>query len=302
MRPSRRVRRTLTRARLLLRRARQRPVTAALAIILLGIALLALPVLLRTPRGDRLWADEFARTTTAALNADGTVSFRNMRDWSYGDGRVRTEDWISTLTVNPGDIVKVWFILEPFAEWKAVGHTFLSFELTDGSAYAFSVEARREQGERYSTVKGLFREYELTYTWGTERDLITRRLLYLKHPLRMYPLAVSPQAAQTLFRGLIQKSNDLAAHPRFYNTIGANCTNMLATLVNQISPGTVPLDITWYLPGHSDEFLMRIGLIKTDMSVTQTQAAYDLTPKRAQVLEIAQSPHAAFGTALRRIP
>src|SRR5262249_30192482 len=113
-------------------------------------------------------------------------------------------------------------------------------------------------------------------------------------------LAITAAQAQALFRGLLAKTNDLAAHPRFYNTLSANCTNMLAKLVNQISPGRIPLDRSWYLPGYSDLFLMRIGLIPTRGSVEATQAASDLTPKREAVLPLATLPHEAFGRALRQ--
>jgi hypothetical protein len=50
-------------------------------------------------------------------------------------------------------------------------------------------------------------------------------------------------------------TNALAAHPRLYNTFSANCTNMLAKVVNQTKAGSVPFDLSWYLPGYSDLFL-----------------------------------------------
>lgn len=276
-------------------------VKIALAALAAVGALAIAVVASRSPRSDRAWDTEFARTAVAMPRGDGTVALRNVRDFTYGDGALLTEGWIDEIAVNPRDIVRMWFILEPFAEWKAVGHTFLSFELKDGSAYAFSIEARREKGERYSAFGGLFRNYELTYSWGTERDFITRRLLYLKHPVRMYPLAVAPERAQGLFKSLLQKTNELAIAPRFYNTLTANCTNMLAKLVNQAGPGSVPYDLSWYLPGYSDLFLMRVGLIGDAGTPDVAQHDYDLTVKRDAVIAIADAPHAQFGTALRQL-
>ncbi len=276
-------------------------VRVVLAIIAASAALVVLIVMLRAPRSDRFWADEFAYTTTAAFRADGTASIRNVRDFTYGNGTLLSMNWLAEIAVDPKNIVRVWFVLEPFAKWKAIGHTLLTFELADGSAYSFSVEARREKSETYSALRGFFSEYELAYKWGTERDFITRRLLYLKHPMRMYPLTVDQESARRLFLGLLEKTNDIAARPRFYNTVTANCTNVLAHIVNQIKPGAIPLDISWYLPGYSDRFLMKIGLIATVRSVEHTQQQYDLTRERNQIIAIAASPHAQFGPAIRRL-
>src|SRR3989344_8841995 len=266
---------------------------------LLGIVLFMVFIMTREPRSDRTWDTEVTYTATANLNADGSVTIKNVRDFTYGDGSVVSTDWLSEVHINPKDIVRAWFVLEPFSQWKAVGHTFLTVELADGSGYSFSVEARREKGEKYSAFLGLFRKCELAYTWGTERDFITRRLLYLKHPVRMYPLSIDAEGAQTLFTALIEKTNDVAEHPRFYNTLTANCTSVLADIANDITPGTIPYDISWNLPGSSDQFLARIGLIKVDGSLKDVEQQYDLTKERAQILDMATSSYSQFGTTLR---
>ncbi len=268
-------------------------------ILAIFITLLAIPVLLRQPRSDRNWEKEFAYTPTTSTDTGGIVSIKNIRDYTYGDSRIASTTWIPVIAIDPKKIVRVWFILEPFAKWKAVGHTFLTFELADGSAYSFSVEARREEGETYSTLKGLLRNYEMAYTWGTERDLIPRRVVYLNHPVRMYPLNLTEAQMQGLFKGVAAQSNELAAHPRFYNTLTANCTNMLAHIVNDIAPGTIPYDISWNLPGYSDTFLSRIGLIKTEKPIQDAMQEYDLTKSRQKILEAAALSHAQFSKTLR---
>lgn len=268
-------------------------------VILIAIALGVFFLLMREPRADRVWDTEVAHTTTASFNEDGTVTLTHVRDFTYGDTTVVSTDWISAVTINPNDVTAVWFVLEPFPYWEAAGHTFLTFELEDGSAYSFSVEARREVGEGYSALKGLFREYELAYTWGTERDFVTRRLLYLDHTVRMYPLALHQEQAERLFVGLLQETNSIAERPRFYNTLTANCTNVLAQIANNIKPGTIPWDISWHLPGYSDRFLIEIGFIETGESVEVVQNEYDLTKNRDSILDIADAPPLEFSKELR---
>lgn len=234
---------------------------------------LILSVVLKEPRSDRIWDIEVERVSEATFLEDGAISVSDVRDFTYAKGEIVSADWISEVTLNSEDIVATWFVLEPFPDLSAVGHTLLTFEFADGSAYSFSVEARREDGEAYSGVKGLFNAYELAYTWGTERDFITRRLIYLDHEVYMYPLTLSPEQSERLFTRLLKETNDVAEKPRFYNTLTANCTNVLAQIVNRLEPGTLPWDISWYLTGYSDRYLIKNGFIdienKEDHSLGQ---------------------------------
>ena len=265
-------------------------------VLLLLIAVEVLYLLGKLPRDDRNWIPEQAKTASATIGE--SIELSNVRDWTYDASGPVTTEW-TTASIDSASVVRTWFLLEPFSDWEAVGHTFLSFELTDGRVYSFSVEARREIGETYSAARGLFREYELSYQWGTERDFITRRLIYLDHPLRLYPLALSPEASAALFRSLVEETNRLAERPRFYNTLAANCTNVLATLVNRHYPDTLPFDTSWYLTGYADLYLMNKELIPSLGTNEETQQAYDLTPHRADIMQIATSSPEFFSAQIR---
>lgn len=274
----------------------------ALTAILFVVVLLAgIYVVSTQPRTDREWTAELKETAFAELR-DGKAYLKNVRDWTYAEGKILSEDWIDEVEVNPEEVVRAWFVLEPFDEWEAVGHTYLTFEFADGRAYSFSVEARREAHEGYSAFVGLFREYELSYTWGTERDFLARRLLYLDHPVRMYPLALDAKSAQTYFLELVRKTNDVSLHPRFYQTLTANCTNVLAEIANESARGAVPYDISWNLPGLSDGFLMRIGYIKPVGTKEETKQVYDLTPYKKDIEAIATESSEEFTRKLRLLP
>lgn len=252
------------------------------ALALIAVSFLGFSYLQKEPRADRSWIPEQARTARAVI--DDTITLTNVRDWTYDENGPLSQTWTER-TVDPDSIVQVWFLLEPFSDLEAIGHTFLSFEFADGTVLSFSVEALREQGEEYSALRGQFREYELSYQWGTERDFVTRRLIYLDHPLRLYPLTLTPEEGALLFKALAKETNVLADHPRFYNTLSANCTNVLATLINAHFPGALPYDLSWNLTGLSDEYLMREGLITQTGTVEETKARYDLTPLRAAIKE-----------------
>lgn len=269
-----------------------------LQILVLLIIVESLYLLTKQPLGDRTWLPEQARTATAEVQ--DSITLTNVRDWTYNAQGPVTADW-TTAIINPKDITRAWFLIEPFSTLEAVGHTFLSFELSDGRVYSFSVEARREENETYSAIQGLFREYELSYQWGTERDFVTRRLIYLDHPLRLYPLTLSPEASQALFLSLIEETNNLAERPRFYHTLSANCTNVLAKIVNKHYPGTLPWDTSWYLTGYADRYLMREELIGAPNGVEAAIAANDLTPFKANVAALASSTPEVFSAGIREL-
>lgn len=272
-----------------------------IALITLGILLILLGgfFLVSKPSDARAWIVEQSRTATGTIS-DESVTITNVRDWTYGTSSPLTTEW-RTVTVDPREITRVWFLLEPFSEIKEIGHTFLSFEFEDGTVLSFSVEARREQGEEYSALKGQFNAYELSYQWGFERDFVTRRLLYLDHPLRLYPLELTPEARSALFLTLVTETNVLAENPRFYSTLLHNCTNTLARIVNRHYPSSLPWDKSWYLTGLSDEYLMNEGYIVVDESVNAAQAAADLTPHREAVRSFSETNPKAFSQQLRAL-
>jgi hypothetical protein len=271
-------------------------VGAVLAIVALAFAV----VMARSPRADRPWAEHLAKAASGVLNPDGTVTLRNLRDWVYSGGAV-TRTWRDE-TIDPGLITGASFLIEPFEAWSALAHTFLSIRLSDGSAVSFSIEARLEHGQPFSALRGAFRTYEVAYQWGTERDFVARRVVYLRHPLRLYPLTIDAAAAQRLFVDLVKETNVLAERPRFYNTLAENCTNTLAYIVNRYAPGTLPWSLAWYFTGFADAYLMKHGYIAIDgRSVDGTKALHDLGSQRAAVKAVAASEPAVFSTEIRRL-
>src|SRR5262249_11126756 len=163
------------------------------------------------------WREDLSHLPTGVVQANGTVLMRDVRDWTYASSTVVGKSW-EDVTVDPSKITRAWFLVEPFPSWSDVGHTYLTFDFSDGTSLSFSIEARLTEGQPYSAWKGLWNSYELMYTWGTERDFLARRMLLLGHDVRMYPLAISPDTAEALFTKLVDATNDLDTHPRFYNT------------------------------------------------------------------------------------
>ena len=99
------------------------------------------------------------------------------------------------------------------------------------------------------------------YIWGSERDITGRRVVVEKSKLFMYPLSLSQNASQKLFLKVASETAKMESKPRFYNTLTDNCTSILAKNANEINPGSVPFNISWFLPGYSDEYLYSLGYL-----------------------------------------
>ncbi|HYD93172.1 MAG TPA: DUF4105 domain-containing protein [Candidatus Paceibacterota bacterium] len=252
-----------------------------------------LVVLFRQPSNEKTWKDYLAVPTNVTFSEDGeSVTLSSVRDWTYNEEEAVSRTYVDR-TYDLGSVSGLWFVVEPFPDMPSFGHTLLVFEFTDAPPIAFSVEALLEEGENYSAWKGLFNEYELAYTWGTERDFLTRRAVMLGHEIYRYQLAVSPEVAREVFVSFLKGTQTLAERPVFYNTLLHNCTNELAHLINERTPGALPWDWSRVFTGTADQYLYKLGYI-TGSSFKEAQAAARITER---VRELSLDP--AFSEKLR---
>src|SRR5688572_3727435 len=111
--------------------------------------------------------------------------------------------------------------------WKnrAFSHTFVSFNFDDGSPpLCISIEIRPEVGEQFAMLPAMFKQFELIFVVGDERDLIGVRACQRREEVYRYPIKATPQAAQRLLRVYLDRINELAERPEFYHPLKNNCT------------------------------------------------------------------------------
>jgi hypothetical protein len=139
-------------------------------------ALLAVggPWLAIRPRNDRRWQAEWAMAPTLEIEDERCV-IRGFRNFEYAPDAPTVERW-ETRTVHLGNLRSVDLILGKFGE-PLIAHPILSFDAGPDGRIAVSVETRREEGETFSKLGGLYKMFELCYVIGDERDLITLRTL-----------------------------------------------------------------------------------------------------------------------------
>ena len=205
--------------------------------------------------------------------------------------------WLSTTTrvlisasCGPFD-----FIVVPFKDAPNLAHTMLSFGFDDGHYLAVSVEVRLEEGESYSPVKGALRQYEIMYVVADERDLIQLRTQHRKADVYVYRTRATPDQARSLLMDMMQRVNQLAEKPEFYNTFTNNCTTNIVLHINHLRPGRVPYDIRVLLPGQSDRLAYDLGLLDTKVSFEETKLA-----ARVNNLAEIHRDHPDFSQLIRR--
>ena len=223
------------------------------------------------PSNDRSWVNDNERLTTAEFD-DGEVTIRNVRDFEWRSNRDFDKRWLD-MKINLDDVSKIWFVLEYFdPSRRQMAHTIMSFEMSDGTRLACSIEVRRERGERYHPVKGLFRQYELIYVWATERDVIGVRTRCRKRSVThlFEAVVLGPGNERRMLESYLKRTNKLSQSPEWYNTITNTCTTNIVRHVNEVYPGRVPRAVAVLLPGLSPKLLQRNNLVKIKGTIEET--------------------------------
>jgi len=235
---------------------------AAVAVVLLA-TLVALWWGFLQPSNQRDWQSDVSREPWAEVNGD-LVTIHNVRNFDYrsedptGESNPRWETRTVCLSQLTGldAFLNFWGV-----SWMA--HPILSFQFKDAPPVAISIETRKEKGEAYSALGGLYRQYELVYIVGDERDLVRVRTNYRTgEDVYLYRTTMPLKEVRERFLEYIRSMNHLHAHPRWYNAITANCTTSIRSQSSIAS--RAPCDPRILLNGGIDEMFYERGVLATD--------------------------------------
>ena len=238
------------------------------------------------PSNDRDWSLDQKVLPYADIDQN-LVNVHNVRNFSYDSTTSYTPDYYDK-TFDLDKIKRVWYVVEPFSGIPGSAHTFLSFEFDGNQFVSISVEIRKEKGETYSPIKGLFNQYELMYVIADERDVIKLRSNYRKDLVYLYPGRTTVEKAQKLFLDMIERANILKDHPEFYNTITNTCTTNIVRHINKITPDKVPFfNLRVLLPANSDKLAHDLGLIDTDLPFDQARGKFFINDRAVKYADSA---------------
>lgn len=217
------------------------------------------------PSNTRNWRPEVAILPRAVINGDRVqlTGFRNFNYRTESDFDVRYERRELSLShlVSADLFVSYWKI-------GPVAHTFVSFNSDDSTPpVCISIEIRPQTGERFSPLASMFRQYELIYVVGDERDIVRVRTNYRAEDVFLYHTRVTPEQTQRLFGIYLDRINQLADHPEWYHLLSNNCTlNILRYARRATGVRRTRFDYRRLLNGFIDQYLYGAGVLNTELN------------------------------------
>jgi len=246
-----------------------RPFRRALAVASVGLLAVIAWWMTIQPSNNRDWMPDVARTPTGEIDGD-TIVIHNLRNFDYRSESDYTERW-EDRTYDLGAIRGLDIFINKWGS-PYIAHPIVSWDFGDGGHLAMSIETRKERGEEYSAVRGFFREYELIYIAADERDVVRLRSNYRGEEVYLYHLRVRLDRARDLLVDYVQRLNDLAAHPAFYNAALDNCTTGIRVHAKHTGSAN-PWDWRILVNGLADEMLYERGTIDTSRPFAELKAA-----------------------------
>ncbi len=277
------------------------PLYIILILLIVFILLKVFLFVFTKPSNDRDWSLDQDRLATAVLPTvtstgeagENKVLIKNIRNFKYRSTTDYDREYYDK-EFDLNNIKRVWYLVSPFSGIPGSAHTFLSFEFEEPVSgkkdfLSVSVEIRKEKGEAFHPIKGLFNQYEVMYVLGDENDLVKLRTNHRKDLVYAYPAKAGPEKSRELLLDILSRANALADKPEFYNTITNTCTTNIADHINTVTPSTIPF-LSWRImfPANSDQLAYDLGLLDVPegLSIEEIRQKYLLNDKAMESAEI----------------
>lgn len=241
------------------------------------------------PSHERQWRRDVAVMPRAFIEEDHVrlTGVRNFDYRSVDDFTVRYEEREVVLSHLTGvDFYISYWMPGP------IGHTFLSFVFDNAPPVSVSIEARPEQGEGYAPIASLFKQFELIYVVGDERDLVRVRTNFRGEDVYLYHVKISPQGARRLFLIYLERINQLADEAEFYHLLSNSCTVNIVRYSYALADLRRPFDIRHYLNGLIDGYLYGAARLDTTLPFEELR-------RRSRINEPAQAADDAVDFSAR---
>ena len=259
--------------------SRDRRASVVFAVLFLGVVAWWLSI---SPSHDRPWRPEVAVMPRATIDGD-RVRISGVRNFDYRSVTDFTVRW-EEREVQLSHLTSVDFFVSYWSKGP-VGHTFLSFIFDNAPPLSISIETRPEVGEGFNPLASLFKQFELIYLVGDERDLVRVRTNFRKEAVFLYRLNASPDNVRRLFLVYLRRINELADRPEFYHLLSNSCTINIIRYANAAGRAG-RFDIRHLLNGLIDSYLYHSGRVDTTLPFEELR-------RRSQINETAQAANDA---------
>jgi hypothetical protein len=220
------------------------------------------------PSHDRPWRADVAVLPRAVIDGD-RVRISGVRDFDY-----RSVDDFTVRYVDREVSLAHLTSLDLFISyWKPgpLAHTFVSFNFDNAPPVCISIEARPEEGESFSPVPALFKQFELIYVVGEERDLVRVRTNHRGEDVYLHRIQTPADGVRRLFLIYLDRINELADRPEWYHLLKNNCTVNIVRYANAAGREG-RWDPRFFLNGWVDRYLYAAGRVDTSLPFEELRA------------------------------
>lgn len=225
---------------------------------------------------DREWNPEVAKILSYERQGD-LVTLHNVRNFDWHQDGSFTERW-ETRHFNLNQITGVNVITSYWMGPK-IAHTLVSFDFKNQKPVTFSIEIRKENTEDFSAIGGFFRKFELSLVASDEKDIIYTRSNIRGEQVYFFPTNMSSSAAKALFNEYLDKADDLAKQPKWYNTLTSNCTTLVFDMVQAISQKPLPFDYRLIASGYLPNYMYDLKAIDQSWDMQTWYQRSHVNPK-----------------------
>jgi len=232
------------------------------------------------PSHDRPWRPEVAVLPKASIDGDH-VLLTGYRNFTYRS-RYDFDNHYEEREVEISHVVSMDLFV---SYWKIgpVAHTFVSFDFDNGTPpVCISIETRPETGEGFNPLASMFKQFELIYVVGDERDIVRVRTDYRDEDVFLYHIRATPEAVRRLFRIYLERVNQLADHPEWYHLLSNNCTLNILRYVRAAGAWQSRFDHRHLLNGLIDRYVYGAGVVDTSLGFEELR-------RRSQINEAARA-------------
>jgi hypothetical protein len=247
-------------------------VTAVVAVWYIGFV---------TPNPNEDWIPKHVRMPHVEIEGD-KVKVSNVRDFIWRTKADFTPEYRDRV-YDVNALSSMYFVLSPIFDLEPVAHVWVGFGFSDGQHVAISVEARGVNGRPFGLFPSMFRQFQLIYVVGEERDVIGMRVVAREAEVRFYPVRSTQEQKRFIFLDMMKRAHSLEEHPEFYNLFANNCMNNITYHIRRLGSRPLPADRRFLLTGFSDRLLYDYGFLETDLPFERAHQAFRIDEAMRQV-------------------
>jgi hypothetical protein len=255
--------------------SRRRRSRAVFTVLFVGVVAWWISI---APSHHRPWRPEVAVMPRATIDGDHVhlTAVRNFDYRSPNDFTVGYEE----RDIELSHLTGLDFFVSYWSEGP-VAHTFVSFTFDNAPPLCISIETRPEVGEGFDPLASLFKQFELIYVVGDERDLVRVRTNYRQESVYLYHLNSPVESVRRLLLVYLKRINELAERPEFYHLLTNSCTVNIIRYANAAGR-TGRFDIRHLLNGLIDNYLYVSGRVNTNLP-------FEILRERSLINSVAQA-------------